>query len=155
MRPLPHHFSVTAYAGVEGSVLTESEQAPALAVYPPLLAGGPGKTWSPEDLLLAAIADGFALSFRAVARDSSIGWQDLQVTVEAKLDWQQQVKFTQFKTRATIRLQEGQDKDELGRLLQQAQRNCAVANCLNLDLDLEVFFSSSADAPAELCMPLQ
>lgn len=156
MRPLPHHFSVTAYAGVEGSVLTESAQAPALAVYPPLQAGGPGKTWSPEDLLLAAIADGFTLSFRALARNSRLGWQDLQVTVEAELDWQQQqLKFTQFNARATISLAEGQDRGEATSLLLQAKHNCMVVNCLSLDLDLEVVFSSLADIPAGLCLPLQ
>jgi protein ImuA len=41
---------------------------------PPAEFGGPGDKWSPESLLIAAVADCFVLSFRAIARASKLEW---------------------------------------------------------------------------------
>src|SRR5262249_3918607 len=67
MEPHPHRYDVHARAGTEGSVLVESRGLPTLRTAPPTQYGGPGDQWSPETLLVAAAADCFVLTFRAIA----------------------------------------------------------------------------------------
>ena len=68
MKPYPHHYQVAASAGVEGEVLLASAGLEPINTAPPVEFDGPGNRWSPETLLVGAIADCFILTFRAVAR---------------------------------------------------------------------------------------
>ena len=70
MEELPHHYIVSSSASSEGSVLVEAVGLPSLETAPPAEFGGPGDKWSPESLLVAAVADCFILTFRAIARAS-------------------------------------------------------------------------------------
>lgn len=64
MEEYPHHYRVAASTGSEGDVnLTSSELDPILSA-PPAEFDGPGDLWSPETLLVAAVADCFILSFK-------------------------------------------------------------------------------------------
>jgi len=47
---------------------------------------GPGDRWSPETLLVGALADCFILTFRAVANASSLPWIRLRCEAEGVLD---------------------------------------------------------------------
>jgi len=86
MHPFPHHYRITARAELKGDVLLEAEGLPTLISAPPESFGGPGDRWSPEDLLVAAVADCFILSFRAVARAAHLSWSDLGVHATGELD---------------------------------------------------------------------
>jgi organic hydroperoxide reductase OsmC/OhrA len=57
MQAFPHHYEVSAGATVTGAVTLESERLPALKSAPPTEFGGPGDQWSPETLLVGAVAD--------------------------------------------------------------------------------------------------
>ena len=72
MQDFPHQYSATALANVEGDVNLQSERLPSLVSAPPSEFGGPGDRWSPETLLVAAVADCFVLTFRAIARASQL-----------------------------------------------------------------------------------
>ena len=67
MQPFPHHYAVVAKAETQSDVALEGERLPPIASAPPTEFGGPGDRWSPETLLVAAVADCFILTFRAIA----------------------------------------------------------------------------------------
>jgi organic hydroperoxide reductase OsmC/OhrA len=71
MHPLPHHYNVSIRAGEEGSVEITSPGLSTLVSAPPVEFGGPGDLWSPETLIVAAVADCFVFTFRAIAAASS------------------------------------------------------------------------------------
>ena len=56
MQDFPHRYAVTTLAHPEGDVALESEGLPRLATAPPAAFGGPGDRWSPETLLMGALA---------------------------------------------------------------------------------------------------
>ena len=76
MQDLPHRYNVSASAEAEGNIVLQAENLPQLVSAPPAQFGGPGDQWSPEDLLVASIADCFILTFRAVARASKLDWSE-------------------------------------------------------------------------------
>jgi len=86
MQEFPHHYSVAAVANPEGEVALQSDRLPSLTSTPPAEFGGPGDRWSPETLLVAALADCFVLTFRALARASKLSWLSLRCDVEGTLD---------------------------------------------------------------------
>jgi organic hydroperoxide reductase OsmC/OhrA len=135
----PHRYSVAAVAGVDGDVTLESERLPPLASAPPAQFDGPGDRWSPETLLVAAIADCFVLTFRAIARASKLPWLALRCDVEGVLDRVERVtQFTEFKTRASLRLPFGADDQRAARLLARAEETCLITNSLKGVHHLEV-----------------
>ena len=74
MHPYPHLYTVQASANPTGDVPVTSAGLPALATAPPAEFDGPGDRWSPETLLVAAVADCLLLSFRGVARANKFAW---------------------------------------------------------------------------------
>ena len=104
MQEFPHHYRVSASGGPDGDVGLDTEGLPTLASAAPVEFGGPGGRWSPESLLVAAVADCFVLSFRAIARASRLPWVSLQCSVEGTLERVDGVtKFTAFAIHATLR----------------------------------------------------
>ena len=71
MQQLPHSYVVSASAEAESNVTLSSDGLESVTSAPPEAFGGPGDLWSPETLLVAAVADCFILSFRAIARASA------------------------------------------------------------------------------------
>jgi organic hydroperoxide reductase OsmC/OhrA len=131
MQPYPHHYSVHATAEPAGDVPVSADRLPTLATAPPAEFGGPGDRWSPETLLLAAVADCFLLSFRAVARASKLDWSGLQCRVEGKLDRVDgRTHFTEIVVAATLRVPAGTDEHHATRLLEKSEHVCLISNSL-------------------------
>jgi len=138
MQDFPHHYSVSALARSEGEVTLESARLAAIASAPPSEFGGPGDRWSPETLLVAAHADCFVLSFRAVARASKLSWVSLRCQVEGTLDRVERVtQFTAFVVRAALTLPAGSDVERARGLLEKAEKVCLIANSLKAKTTLE------------------
>ena len=72
MQDFPHHYSAFARAQEQGEIELGGDGLAPLQSAPPAEFGGPGDLWSPETLLVAAVADCFALTFRAIARASKL-----------------------------------------------------------------------------------
>lgn len=72
MQSFPHHYTVAASALPEGDVSLNSGGLDPIYSAPPIEFGGQGNRWSPENLLVAAVADCFILSFRAIASVSQL-----------------------------------------------------------------------------------
>ena len=131
MQAYPHRYDVRGAADTEGSVLIRSERLPTLATAPPPQYGGPGDQWSPETLLVAAAADCFILTFRAIAAASKLPWRHLDCDAEGVLDRRDGVvRFTELHLRARLVVPSGADKDRAKRLLEKAEAACLVTNSL-------------------------
>ena len=131
MQDFPHHYLVTASEGAAPTVLLESDRLPSLPSAAPAQFGGPGDRWSPETLLVAAVADCFVLTFRAVASASKVSWTTLTCDVDGTLDRVDRVaQFTRFDIKAQLSVSAGTDESFARRALEKAERGCLITNSL-------------------------
>ena len=84
MQDQPHHYFISARAAGTGNVIVSGEGLPDLETAGPLQFGGPGDLWSPEDMLVGAVANCFVLSFRAIARKAKLEWLALECKVDGE-----------------------------------------------------------------------
>lgn len=143
MQDFPHHYTVAASAGPEDDVALQGGRLPALPSAPPAEFGGPGDRWSPETLLVAAVADCFILTFRAIARASKFSWTSIRCDVVGTLDRVEKVtQFTGFQVRAVLRVPAGTNVEQATRMLTRAEQSCLVTNSLkavpHLEAEVEV-----------------
>lgn len=143
MQDFPHLYTVTAAGAADGDVVLEGASLPAIMSAPPTQFGGPGDRWSPETLLVAAVADCFILSFRAIARATKLPWDSIECAVSGTLDRVEKVTlFTEFHVRATLRVRPGGDEVKARQALVRAEQICLITNSLkataHLDATVEV-----------------
>lgn len=138
MQNLPHHYRVGASAAPEGDVDLVGEGLATIPSAPPPEFGEPGGRWSPETLLVAAVADCFILSFRAISRASRLAWVSLECSVEGTLDRVEgAAKFTHFLVNATLKVPPGTNESRARRILQKAEESCLITNSLSGSTHLE------------------
>ena len=138
MRYFPHHYKVAAVAGPDGDVSLLCDGLDAIPSAPPAEFGGPGDKWSPETLLVAAVADCFILSFRAIAGASKLSWISLKCEVEGTLERKDgATKFTEFVVRATLSVPQDTKKARAHRLLEKAEESCLITNSLSGTIHLD------------------
>ncbi len=141
MHPFPHHYVVHAAVRPGGDVPLSAEGMRVIESAPPREFDGPGNQWSPEGLLTAAVADCFALGFRAIAAASRFPWTNLDARTQGTLDRVDgKMRFTRFDTHAKLQIPPGADVERAKRLLEKAESSCLVANSLSSErhLTLEV-----------------
>jgi organic hydroperoxide reductase OsmC/OhrA len=149
MQDFPHHYSVAATGEAAGDVALEGSRLPLLRSASPAEFGGPGDRWSPETLLVAAVADCFVLTFRAVAHASKVSWAALRCEVGGTLDRLDRVtQFTHFDIRAPLRVSAGTNIEEARRALEKTERVCLISNSLEATIHLETEVDLAAE-PAD------
>ncbi|ANO52969.1 OsmC family protein [Woeseia oceani] len=138
MHSYPHLYAVSADAGLEGDVRLTSNGLAEISSAPPAEFGGPGDQWSPETLLVAAVADCFVLTFRAIARASKLEWVALKCEVEGVLDRTDKVvRFTEFKLKVLLHVPQGTNEQQAKRILEKSENGCLITNSLKSDTQLE------------------
>ena len=138
MQDFPHNYVVGASAEATGNVILSSEGVQDIPSVPPVEFGGPGGEWSPESLLVAAVADCFVLSFRAIARASRLEWDGLSISVDGTLDKVDGVtQFTGFHVVATLDVPADTSEAKAEKLLEKAEKVCLITNSLKADSTLE------------------
>lgn len=131
MHPYPHTYIVSAKGGASGPVAVESPGLPQLETAPPKEFDGPGDVWSPETLLVGAIADCYILTFRGVARAAKFEWDDLKCEVKGVLERVDGVtRFTGYTNYVTLKVVPGSDHAKAKELLERAERVCLINNSL-------------------------
>lgn len=139
MKPFPHVYEVAAVAQPDGEVLLSAMGLEVIRSVPPVEFDGPGDRWSPETLLVGALADCFILTFRAIARASRLPWVALDVRVVGKLERVAgNSRFTRFDVHARLRVPPDADGALAERLLHKAEAGCLVSNSLSGTRHLEV-----------------
>lgn len=129
MEAYPHRYEVHAAGSAAGNVLVSSAGLADLTTAPPRQFGGPGDQWSPETLLVAAAADCFILTFRAIATASKLAWRHLDCDAEGILDRVDgSARFTGMNLHARLVVTTADDIDRARRLLEKAEGACLITN---------------------------
>lgn len=132
MQDLPHHYRVAAKGAPEGDVHVLADDVDVIISGPPVEFGGPGGQWSPETLLVAAVANCFILSFRAIARASRLPWTSVECHAEGKLERiEGTMRFTEFTVNATLHVPPDTHAQKAHRILEKAEATCLVTNSLS------------------------
>lgn len=144
MKPYPHIYRVEAHGAAAGTVPVSCAGVPDIETAPPPEFDGPGDVWSPETLLVAAVANCFILTFRSVARAAQLGWEHLECHVDGVLERSAgAAQFTRFTTRAALTVKAGADHGKARELLERAEKACLIANSLRGERHLEAQISSA------------
>jgi len=147
MKAYPHTYSVSAQGSARGTVPVVSQGLAAIETAPPPEFDGPGGVWSPETLLVAAIANCFILTFRGVSRAAHFTWEKLEAQVDGTLERISGVtQFTRYNTRAKLTVKAGTDHGKARELLERAEKICLVANSLRGERMLEVQLLEASEA---------
>ncbi len=147
MQSFPHHYPVRVRVTQTGDIRLQSPGLDEIVSAPALAFGGPGDKWSPENLLVAAVADCFVLSFRAIASASKLDWLSLDCAVDGVLEKLDNLtQFTAFEVSATLTLPAGGRQELAARLLEKAEQVCLITNSLKAEtyLSIEILESESA-----------
>lgn len=139
MQKLPHYYAATASARSTGLVELSSPGLMSIQTEPPKQYGGSGDLWSPETLLVAAVADCFFLTFRAIARASSFDWVSLDCDVTGTLSREESAtRFTDFQIRAVLIVPIGANKVKATQLLEKSEQSCLITSSLKSTTHLAV-----------------
>lgn len=142
MLRLPHHYSIKVNGAPTGDLIASADHLPNLEVSPPLEFGGPGDKWSPEDLLMAAVANCLVLSFRAIAATSKLEWKSIECVSEGELNMVDgKMLFTKILSKVSLVILSQEDRAKAEKLLHKAEQTCLISNSLSAELILEPFIT--------------
>lgn len=137
MQALPHRYRVKGAGRNTGDIELTADRLTMIQSAPPAGFDGPGDRWSPETLLVGAVADCFILTFRAVAKASGLSWISLDCDVTGTLDRVDRVtQFTGFDLTAHLVVPVGVDADVAQQTLEKAERNCLISKSLKASVAL-------------------
>ena len=138
MLNLPHHYSIKVNGAPTGDLIASADHLPYLEICPPLEFGGPGDKWSPEDLLMAAVANCLVLSFRMIAATSKLEWKSIECISEGELDQVDgKMLFTKILSKVRLVILSENDRAKAEKLLYKAEKACLISNSLSAELALE------------------
>ena len=138
MQDYPHHYIASAAAQTDSNIQVASPGLENIESASPAEFGGPGDLWSPETLLVAAVADCFILSFRAIARASRFDWNSISCDVVGTLERIEKVtRFTEFIFRVTLDIPAEMTETKALRLLDKAEHSCLITNSMTSQTRME------------------
>ncbi|MEZ4868212.1 MAG: OsmC family protein [Caldilineaceae bacterium] len=138
MQSFPHHYRVNAAGEASGVVLVSAKGLPDLPTNAPAEFDGPGDQWSPETMLVAAVANCFILTFRAIAQYSKFEWHALSCDVTGILDRVDRVtQFTEMQLTVILSVPTGTEAEKAQRLLEKAEQNCLITNSLRGKVEMK------------------
>ncbi|PCI67079.1 MAG: osmotically inducible protein OsmC [Piscirickettsiaceae bacterium] len=138
MEAMPHLYSAVVSGKPEGSLTLSSKQMPGIDVSPPEQFGGPSDEWSPEELLMASLSSCLVLSFRAIAKFSTLEWSSIDCESNGTLDKvERKTQFTSVTSVVKLVVTSGESVEKAKRLLQKAEESCFISNSLACDTHLD------------------
>jgi peroxiredoxin-like protein len=139
MQKFPHIYQVRGTGRPEGTLVTEADGLPILKIAAPKQFDGPGDHWSPEDLLMAAIADCLILTFRSIATASKFEWSELSCDVKGTLERiDNKTQFTEIFQNVMLKVNSDINEEKAKQLLEKAEKNCLITNSLTANIHLEI-----------------
>jgi organic hydroperoxide reductase OsmC/OhrA len=141
-------FRVDAIPRANGVVRVITADRPTLEVATPVefRNGLPGY-WSPEDMLVAATASCYALTFRALAQRRSVPYSDLEVTGTGHVTRRADGRFGFVLVELQVSVTTDVDHTEaVTETAHAAERGCIIGRALDVPVELEV--QTRAPVPA-------
>lgn len=134
MKAFPHTYAAAASADPTGNVICSLNNGSRVEVAPPVEFDGAGDVWSPEELLMAAVANCLVLSFKSIARAYDLNWLHIECAADGQLEKvERKVQFTGVHTRVKLILPSGEDSDKAKRILEKAEDTCFITNSLSAE----------------------
>ena len=127
-----HNYRVVAWWASGKTGLVKSDSAPNAIHFttPPQFGGMEGR-WSPEDLLLSAVASCFTSTFHALSERSSFHFTDLEVEVQGCVNKSESgYMFSEIVIRPTVKISTDEERPRAERLLEKAKQLCLVSRAL-------------------------
>jgi peroxiredoxin-like protein len=127
-----HTYRVVAWWASEKTGLVKSDSAPNAIHFatPPQFGGVEGR-WSPEDLLLSAVASCFTSTFHALSEYSKFHFTDLQVEVQGSVNKSDSgYMFSEIVIRPTVKTRTDEDRTVAQRLMEKSKRLCLISRAL-------------------------
>jgi organic hydroperoxide reductase OsmC/OhrA len=125
-------FRVLAWWSSGRSGIAQSDSAPNTIHFasPPAFGGMDGR-WTPEDLLLGAIASSYTTTFRTLAENAKFEHTDLQVEVVGVLkNAATSYSFAEISIRANVVIPDEGERAKALKLLNTARNQCIVSRAL-------------------------
>jgi len=129
-----HTYRVAAWWTSGRTGLAKCESVPnAIHFSEPVEMGGLEGRWTPEQLLLCALAGCFTTTFQAVAHSARFAYTDLEVEVEGTVHRNKLgCTFDEIFLRPTLTVQSEEDLEEGMGLLRRAKSLCAIARAISV-----------------------
>src|SRR2546425_2999303 len=132
---ISHHCLVEFRKNWAGKIQLCSQCDPLTA--PPEFGGLEGR-WTPEDLLLSAVASCYTTTFRALAEYSKFEYADLEVEVEGSIrKTDSGYAFNEIVIRPKLTISSEEEQTRALRLLQKAKSVCLVSRALSVEQKFE------------------
>ncbi len=134
-----HQFRVVAWWASGRTGLAKSSSAPNAIHFtsPPAFGGLEGR-WTPEDLLLCAIASCYTTTFRTLAEYSKLEYTDLQVEVEGAISKADTgYSFGEVFIRANLTIPQEEERARALKILHKAKGLCLVSRALSVEQRFE------------------
>ena len=134
-----YHYRTHAHWTLHKRGILEAEQIPRTVNFaaPPEFGGEPG-LWTPEHLLLGAVATCYVSTFRVIAERSKLDVHGLEVFVEGIISKEQGgFRFTEIVIRPAITVEREQDCERAQRLAEKAEDACLVSRSLSAKITAE------------------
>lgn len=131
----PLHLDGT---GLKTGMLSSDEGLPKLDVASPPEFGGPGATWSPEHLFVAAVSSCLMTTFRTIAELSNLEVVDYSDDPVGHLVREESLyRIESVTLRPTVVIADPDKVDKAWRLLEKAERACLISRSVSSEIRLE------------------
>lgn len=129
-----HKYRVTAWWTSGQTGIAKSQSAPnAIHFTAPLQFGGLEGRWTPEDLLMGALASCFTTTFHALAGYAKFEYTDLSVEAEGAVSKAKNgYCFNEIVVRSNLKIPNEKQRDQALKLLARTQMLCLVSRALAL-----------------------
>lgn len=134
-----HSYRVAAWWTSGRTGLAKSDSAPnAIHFTAPTEFGGLEGRWTPEELLLAAVAGCYTTTLRAIAAAAQFPFTDLQVEANGTVRKADSgYTFTQIVIRPNLKIESEQERGRALDLLKRAEQLCLVSRAIGTTLKFE------------------
>jgi len=151
MKPFPHSYNVNVEARPQTEDTISAKGLTSLASAAPAEFGGPGNLWSPETLLVGAVADCFILTFKAIAATARFNWHEIHCDSSGVVDRAEGgVRFTRILLHVRLTVPAGTDKERAQVLLKKAEKGCLIAKSLRFSPELFYEVLTTEEVPHSL-----
>lgn len=147
-----YRYVVRTTRALQRIVTAESEGKPRLAVAtPPEFRDGLSDVWTPEDLLVAAVATCYSLTFSAIAERRSLPIHDVSLVAAGHVCRRADgiFGFVVIELAVEITTDEGFER-AAEKAAQLAERGCIVNDALNVPVELELKVRTRAPETAAI-----